>query len=262
MKWKCRIKDIDDQGRPGWISENKEPGRIDITTISTIRPDIIKQTFQSLAKYLCCKGGFRLILDVAPVGEDGIERMDVVKVAKDFFPRQIVRLLDVSNQSEAQKWAWSMALSDYVVQWEDDWQLLHRLCLEQVKDIMINDSKVAMIFFDREGKSVKDYPGYEGMFKQIDDNLYQRVKHLNFGGPPALISREYLKWALPYVQDNECLDVTCARSDSQDFLKCWKFYVLTSDQGPFVRDLGKPWMKAHGMRRIKRTSVGMKWVKV
>jgi hypothetical protein len=235
--------------------------KIDITTIATIRPDILRTTLGSLKKYLCYPGGFRLILDIAPVGEKGRDRVDVIWVAKDFFTHQTVRLLDVSHQAEAQKWVWSISSSPQVVQWEDDWQLLRKICVREVCSIFA-DPTVAMVSFDREGKSAKDYSGYKNMFEQVDRNLYRRIKHLNFGGPPAIINREYLKWALPYMRDNECLDVTCERADAQGFLRGWKFYVMTHDDGPLVRDIGKAWMKKNGFKKEKRSSEGFRWQKI
>ena len=237
-------------------------GTIDITTISTIRPSIIEKTFQSVKENFCIAGhNFRLILDVAPIGENGYTRADVVEVGERYFDHRVVRLVKSSPQAEAQKWVWSVSTSDYVLQWEDDWELLRRICF---RELVLNfvDPTLAMVFFDREGKSVKDYKGYKGMFKQLDDNLYERTEYFNFGGPPALISQKFLQQALPYMRNNECLDVTCERADVQGFLKGWKFYVSTHPDGPVVRDIGKPWMKKHGFKKDKRSAVGFRWLKV
>ena len=234
--------------------------KIDITTISTIRPKIIKQTFQSLKEHMCSGLDFRLIMDIAPVGaNNGDTREDVMRVAHDFFPYHVFRTIKVSRQAEAQKWVWRTAASPYVIQWEDDWQLLRRVCVNSVCSIFA-DPLVAMVFFDREGKSVKDYKGYKGMFKQVDENLYQRTKYLNFGGPPAIVNREFISRSMPYLRDDECFDVTCERPDAQWFLRGWKFYVLTHPDGPYVRDLGKAWLKANGLKRKKRSSIGMQWI--
>ena len=64
---------------------------------------------------------------------------------------------------------------------------------------------------------------------------------------------------MPYMRDDECLDVTCERADVQGFLKRWKFYVWTHCDGPVVRDIGKVWMKKNGFKKDKRSSVGFRW---
>ena len=129
-------------------------GTIDITTISTIRPGIIETTFASLKKNLCIGDQeFRLILDIAPIGEKNKTRADVEAVAKHYFDWRVVRVIDESLQAEAQIWVWSVANSDYIVQWEDDWELLRKVCFKDVVLAFV-DPAVAMVFFDREGKSV------------------------------------------------------------------------------------------------------------
>lgn len=237
---------------------------IDVTTIATLRPDILDRTLASIRRYVRSHHIFFLILDIAPVGENGFCQQDVYDVAKTHFGLIRCRMETVSPQAEAQKWVWSKAVTKFVLQWEDDWEALSVVDLD--RDVLPKfdaNPRLAMVFFDRHGKSVRDYPGYHGMFKQAGNRYFMRVKHKNFGGPPALIRQSFIRAALPLLKDDECLDVTCERQDAQEFLRQWDFGVLTAeDNNGLVRDIGKAWMKKNGFKKIKRGAKGFHWLKI
>jgi hypothetical protein len=240
-------------------------GPIDITTISTLRPDVLWSALISVRDNLRWAPGFRLILDVAPVPAcSECCQTDVVGAALRIFPNLISRTNTVSLQAEAQKWVWGRAESEFVVQWEDDWVLLIPVDLARVLMFFEDRPRLAMLFFDRREKPVEYHPGYQGMFEEVEPGFFLRTTAKNFGGPPAVIRRSYLRMALEFMNDNEALDLTCRRPECQAFLEQWEFGVLTDPAGRagLVEDIGKRWRAVRGLRMRKDTPLGVQWEKV
>lgn len=234
---------------------------IDITTISTLRPDVLWVALNSVKNNLHYLGDFRLILDVAPIGDERVKQSDVVRVAKHIFPNILARTNAVSMQAEAQKWVWWRSESPFIIQWEDDWNLLHPIGLRIILKHFEQRPNLAMVFFDRREKPVGNYSGYQGMFSEVEPGFYLRNTFKNFGGPPAVIRRSYLNAALPFLRDDEALDITCRRPECQEFLNRWEFGVLEDPLGRsgLVEDIGKPWREKRGLRMRKDTPVGVRW---
>lgn len=234
---------------------------IDIAMISTLRPDIITTTLSSIKSRVKYGGDLRLILDVAPVGEKGVTQADIADVARGFFDNVVARTRRVSLQAEAQRWVWSKSTSEHVLQWEDDWEAMANIDLDKLVPLFDRHPECAMVFLDRVGKSVRAYEGYRGMFERVETGVYKRIKHKNFGGPPALVCRPFLLGVCEHIKDNESLDTTCRAKAGQRFLRPWEFLVYAPNNRGLVRDIGKPWLAARGLRMEKKSSKGVRWVK-
>lgn len=236
---------------------------IDITTIATLRPEVLRRALASVRERLIFEGNWRLILDVAPVGDLRWSQSEVIAAAREVFPSMVARANSVSHQAKAQKWVWNQANTDFILQWEDDWVLMCPLEIAGVLKIFENRPKLGMIFFDRAEKPVATYPPYQGMFDQVHPGFYLRRRAKNFGGPPAVIRREYLFGVLPFVRACESLDTTCRSPEAQAFLANWEIGVITNPvdepQG-LVKDIGKEWRQARGFKMKKNTPWGVRWL--
>lgn len=242
-----------------------EQSPIDITMIATMRPEVITQTLGSITQYVKCKSGLRLILDVAPVGVDeGVNQEDIVAIAKEIMGDEnvIARTRKVSLQAEAQRWVWSRSESEHVLQWEDDWVATRTVNLDNIIPLFDEFPDTAMVFIDRVGKSVRNYQGYHGMFRNVKRNVYRRIKHKNFGGPPAVICRPFIVGVCNHIKDDESLDITCRTKAGQKFLKDWEFLVYSTSPHGMVSDIGKMWRAQHGLKMSKKTKYGVRWEKI
>ena len=237
---------------------------IDIVMTAAFRPEILSQTLFSLKRNLIWDGKFRLIIDIAPVPavEESLvvpTQCSLVNLAKSYFPCTLSRMLLDSPQADALKWTWKNATSDYILQWEDDWELTKKVDLEKMLTCFL--PKTGMMYFDRAGKSVLDYSGYVGAFRLRSNNVWERIKGKSLGGPPALLKREYAHRALSFVDGTTCLDLLAARTDVQEFLSEWEIAVYLGEHGQasLVKDIGKAWKKEQGITMKKNTKRGVTW---
>jgi len=231
---------------------------VDIAMTATLRPEIVKQTLDSLQKNLIYDGGFRLVVNIDPIGKGNSKEM--VDLVHSYFPGTVVQIPTKPNHSEAQRWVWDQATSEYVLQWQDDWELLKSVRLGDLLDLMRDAPSVGQIYFDRSGKSVLDYPGYRDCFVKLPNGLWNRIKGKSLGGPPAILRLRYIHEVLPLI--NGDLD-TLSQTDLvvRQVVDKWAVWVFTGENGNLVRDLGRGWSEKNGISSVKLPS-GLVWRKI
>lgn len=236
---------------------------IDITMTAALRKEILEQTLISILNFVKYDGDFRLIIDVAPVGDMNQTQNEVLDIAEEYFDNVKSRMVNPSLQADAVKWTWQQSNTQYVLQWEDDWVAVKEINLNKVIRFIERSDLINLgaISFDRIEKPVKTYPAYQGSYRIYDPNFYIRTKGKSLGGPPSLMCKWYLKRAINFINPKECLDITTHNSDVQDFLSEWVhgWYLGEDGEGKQVKDIGKAWLKSKGMKRNKRSSVGVLW---
>lgn len=245
---------------------------LDITMTASLRKEIVDETLSSLKENLICNGNLILIIDIAPIGDLKQKQNDVLNVCNKYiengFLRDVIaRIINPSLQADAQKWVWDQSQSPYILQWEDDWVLLKKINIENILKHFNTPSdklnKLGIIYLDRAEKPIKTYKNYQGRFKKFDNSLWLRIAGKSLGGPPALIKRKYMRKVCTFILPNECLDITTQKPDVQAFLNKWDHGVYLGEDGggELVKDIGKAWLKSKGMKRVKRTNQGVKWIK-
>lgn len=235
--------------------------RIDIAMTAAIRPDILERTLSSLKRYLIWGGEFRLFADIAPVGDLKYTVGEVMEVIASHFDSYKVRTLTDSPQADALKWSWQSTQTEYLLQWEDDWELKSPVNLETVIDFMDQDPKIGMVYFDRFGKSVLDYSGYKDKFTYLHSGFWERKMEKSLGGPPALLRASYAREVLPFIDGYTCLDILSREPRVQPILDKWRTFVYTATTGHLVEDIGKQWKEERGIVMVKRTERGVQWQK-
>lgn len=237
---------------------------IDITMSTAVRPEILEKTLRSIKKYVLCSEELRLIINIDSRGEKEYTQYHCSQIAQEYFSSCAIRTPRDGPVSASQRWLWEMADSDYVLNWEDDWEALKAINLNMIISRILANPRASMIYFDREDKQVLTHDGYRDVFMYMGGNLYQRLKGILLWSSPALVRKTYIKQALNYINDLEYMDFTSRTSEVQKFLQQWDFltYVDFSDPSPFVRDLGRPWMKKKGLRGNKQGPIGYQWEKI
>lgn len=241
-------------------------GIIDIAMTAALRPEIVARTLTSLSKNLRWSLGFRLIVDVAPVGEKGVTQNDVLEkimMTWDTNCGLTCRALEESLQAEALQWTWSKSDSRFMLQWEDDWELVQPVDLGEMVSIMERNREIGMLYLDRAGKSILDYPKYKGSFLYMEPVVWKRVLGKSLGGPPALLRHEYVKEVLEILDGVTCLDLLSRQPHAQALLKRWTVAVYTGSDGKgnLVKDIGKEWKEQQGIRMKKDTPRGVTWIR-
>lgn len=237
---------------------------ISIAMTAALRPEILVKTLKSICTLLQSDHELRLVIDVAPVGDSKYTQSDMIRIVDHFFPypKHVARTLDDSMQAEALRWTWEVSCgeySDFFLQWEDDWELMVPIYLDDI--IRRIPARTGVLCFDRVGKSVLDYSGYKDHFEKYSSGLYRRIKGKSLGGPPAIVRSKYAQDVFPIMRNDVCLDVLSRTVPAQKVLSDWDVMVFTgSEVGGLVKDIGKAWRQERGLLMKKDTKRGVTWI--
>jgi hypothetical protein len=115
--------------------------KIDFSTTSTARPDILAQTYESFNTRLAgikladCK----LFLNVDLPQSDGpFDVQKTILVAKKYFGEVVVNTTAKPNFAQAVKNCFSSTAADLLFHLEDDWELLEEVNIEQLHEILMS----------------------------------------------------------------------------------------------------------------------------
>lgn len=245
--------------------------RVDICMTAALRPDIVVQTLESLKKNinLMVSAAFfhslRLVVDIANVGDPQYTQQDVLDAIHQTVPGWdvIARALpEGSVQAEALRWTWKTSDAPCILQWEDDWTLEKEVSMQVLLRAFLSFKRLGMLYLDRAGKSVLDYGGYsKGTFEKVGNGFYRRKKGKSLGGPPAVLSRQYINAVMPLLDGVTCLDVLSQGKKAQKVLSNWELFVFTGldNKGNLVQDIGKEWRAKRGLKMVKNTERGVTW---
>ncbi len=106
---------------------------LDFTTTAVARPRIVNRTYNSFTKNLkgveFDKCTLFINIDPAPAG---VDRKNVVKVAKKYFGKVVPNLPKTPSFTGAYNWCWSSAKTRFIFNLEDDWKLLEPINIKQL----------------------------------------------------------------------------------------------------------------------------------
>ena len=112
---------------------------ITFTTTATIRPELIEATYKSFSENLFninlmeCE----LVINIDPMPLDKVlDRNKVLEVAQKYFGKVTYNFPETPNFPAALKWTWQNTKTDYVFNLEDDWQLLQKVNIQQLINIL------------------------------------------------------------------------------------------------------------------------------
>ncbi len=233
---------------------------IDIAMTAALRPRILYRTLSSIWGYLKWSGGFRLVVDIAPVGDLRHTQNDVLDVVRRHFPNGYeVRAAKDSPQADALKWTWEKARGPFFLQWEDDWTMVRDIDLSIPLHFMEQNHDTGMVVFDRVEKPIYS-TRYKRNFQYLNNGFWRRHSEKSLGGPPALVKKEFADDVCQIVNGDVCLDILSRRPEAEGILSRWQIYVYAVDPIGIVQDIGKEWMQSQNLVRIKRTDKGVQWI--
>jgi hypothetical protein len=229
---------------------------IDIAMTATLRAEVLSKTLESIRTKLINPDGFRLVVNIDPVGIQGT-LPDVLNIINENFPNNIINTPKTSDHVKAFRWVWENSKSEYILFWEDDYVLLKNIELQSIINSIKDISKLAYVNFDRKNKSVLSYAGYKGRFKQYSEYLWERIMGNSLGGPPSLMTSQYIKSMLPLIVGEPDL-LSTYHPKAQKALTRWKFFTYTEHGGSHVEDIGRAWLSSKGLVRTKH-EFGLEW---
>ena len=210
---------------------------IDITTTATLRPKILDYTLNSFCKnMLIDRDRYRLIINIDPIGDKVLPK-EVLRVAKKYFDNILYNYADTPGFTKAVIWCWSQVQADYVMNLEDDWELLIPINIDDMISILDSYPTMASLrlnkFKTRKNKcSIKR--GYSP-FPQLSLN-------------PTLFSGKFIKGVFPLMRISSNPEKQLRPVDNSElsiYLRKWIHGIYTKQSHQkIVKDTGRIWMNS------------------
>lgn len=217
------------------------------------RPEIIYKTLSSFANNLFNQElleSSRLIINIDPVGGPK-ECIDLIKdICYSFFlDRVTFRIPEKPNFSAAFKWLWKQTTADYVFHLEDDWELIRRININEIINVLDSESDLSLMRLPmfRSGFSImknwnRFYP-WNGKYFECPKELKRSV---GFCGHPSIIKKEFIKAIVDHINVMYNPEKQFHRGSVQ-ILKTvdkYRFGVWgPQNSDPAIIDLGRDWLR-------------------
>jgi len=179
--------------------------KIDITMTAVIRTGLLDETLKLINKRVCKdRDGFRLIINVDPIGEN-TKPMKVIKVARKYFDDVVYNIAKEPSFPKAVKWVWSRATAPYVFHWEDDVNILRDIDVDHMISILKKNPKLSSLrlFKKATPRNKQTFYTFECNWDYNKQGFYiARDWKKQFGLNPILIKGEFVREAVKKMVDH------------------------------------------------------------
>lgn len=246
--------------------------KITVCTTATLRPEILKRTYDSFWDRMLRPGQlqfglrFDLRINIDPVGHN-IEYCKVLDVANQ-YPWATIKHRSPANPSFPRAFIWTMAGAEtpLIINLEEDWQLLQPVDWRVILDSFDEDPTLAVLrlpMFHSGPTSMKTWGHFipwNGMFYQCPDEM--RIE-IGFCGHPSIIRSDFIHKTLPHLdaRQNPEKQYHYVPAIMRETLN-WKFGIYGIPNAmPFIKDIGREWMQRNGWVKEGPKAVFTNWKK-
>jgi len=239
---------------------------IDVTITACRRRELLFKTLNSFLENLLWNHDFRIIINVDPVGvnEDSYKS---IELCYWFAEPVIARCPAEPNFSDAFKWCWDQVENNWILQLEDDWELLQRVDLRHMMGILESYQDLALLRLPqfkcgKDGMKNWDrwFP-WNGTYYECPEEIKQAV---GFCGHPSLIKGSFVKACRQHLLTD--------RNPEKQFhggnealvneVMHWKYGVYGHPGEPnYIRDMGREWAVKNGWKKKGNKAHFMIWEK-
>jgi hypothetical protein len=230
---------------------------IEITTTATLREDLYERSVRSIAEHLTCGGGFRLLINIDPVGPGNADAVEAV--ARKYFDDVQVFRPDKADFQQAQLRLWDAVQGEFFLNIEDDWEFLVDVDCDAMWNTMLDCSSLALLRLPRWESTATwtrqwDKRGpdrgipWNGRFFEIPKKIRG---NLGFSGMPSLIRTDFVRPLLPHLDPAYDIEKQLkGRGRFAPYLSQWRYGVWQKPDGPqAIQDIGTPWRRKHKWRK-------------
>lgn len=218
---------------------------IAFTMTATIRPAIIDHTICSFSENFSDFDFQKatLFVNIDPLPEMFIHRLPkVIDVVRKHFGEVHINSPKQANFATAVKWLWSQPATPYIFHMEDDWELVRKIKMQSVLDIM---TKTPSLYQVRLCKFLK-----------------KSAREL-YGLSPCLIRREFYSTVAQHIVED------CNPERQLRGVKNWgldaarkqgvKRVCAFPHNKIIIKDIGREWRVKHGMSKQAEEIDFVKW---
>ena len=179
--------------------------KIDITMTAVIRPGLLDETLSTISEKVCKdRDGFRLIINVDPIGEN-IKPMKVIKVARKYFDDVVFNIAQMPSFPRAVKWVWSQTTAPYIFHWEDDVNILREIDVDHMIKILKENKNLSSLrlYRDKTPRNRKAFTTFNCKWMYNEEGFYvAKDWRKQFGLNPILIKSAFVKEAVKRMVDH------------------------------------------------------------
>lgn len=249
----------------------------DIMCTATLRPELLKKTFDTHCKYLfkdnIRKARLVLNLDVtgAPTDdpEEEVELINQVLNVTDIYDFRAVELNIEGEPSfpHAFHWCVKNLKSELVFNLEEDWEMLYDLDFEAMVELFKEDDGIAHLrlsAFRSEYDTLKNWNKFltwNGKYYQVN---YEDVGTVGWAGHPSLNRTKFLWQCCNYIdtEANPEKQIKGRRYPHiiNEILYSYHYGSFHPQAAPqAIRDIGRQWMKENGWQKAGSKAFFTKW---
>lgn len=233
---------------------------VDVTITATTRISIFSRTISSFMEnlfndYLDKGHKFRIILNVDPVGNEG-SLEDFTRLMDKYCSDTIVTFPKYPNFPKAFKSVWKSITADYVFHLEDDWELLQKVDLLHLINILESEEDLAILrlaAFHAGLTTMKNWNKffpYNGRYYECPEEM---KTSLGFCGHPSLIKAEFVRNTVKFLDENRNPEKQFHSRGltkiMQEVVK-WRYGVYSVlEYPPLIRDIGRKWMVENNFKK-------------
>lgn len=247
---------------------------IDVTITAVMRPSIFETTINSFFKnlfndYLEKGHRLHLVINIDPIG--GEDSKYFIRCLGDYLDVSSISIPKQASFPKAFKYVWSnvYADADYVFHLEDDWELLRKVDLLKLINILEKENDLALLrlpaFYagTHTMKNWNKFFPYNGYYYECPEDIKTSV---GFCGHPSLIKARFVRNTVKYLDATRNPEKQFhSRGNTpimQEVMK-WRYgvYGVPGDP-PLIRDIGRPWMVKNNFRKQGSKAHFVNWENV
>jgi hypothetical protein len=238
---------------------------IDVTITATRRPQILEKTLDSFKEFFDVPT--RCIINVDPVGDD-IESGGITDLASRYFRYVTFRTPSDPAFGVAFKWCWMQSDASWVFHLEEDWELLQPVRASRLIEILEDEKDLALLrlpMFHSGPTSMKNWGHFYPWNGTYYECPYEKRVMLGFCGHPSMIRGEFVSECAPALMEDRNPEKQFHDGPMEILLRVlnYRYGVYGKPEtGPFIRDIGREWMKTSGWTKSGNASYFTQWEKV
>lgn len=245
------------------------PVMLDITMTAVRRPEILKRTLHSFYKNMLHPiiDRCRLIINVDPIGED-IESFKMDPIVSAYFRRYAINLPMSAHFPTAFHWTWSKATAPWVLNLEDDWELLEFIDINSMIRTMKHHPDLASLrlpFFNSTELEMKNWNlmfPWNGKYFECPTDLRQAA---GFAGHPSLLRGKFVRACAPLLRTDinpEKQFHTGNPALLEEVLR-WNYGVWGRPNHPrMIKDIGIEWKISNKFMKKGNKAFFVEWEKL
>jgi len=239
--------------------DNSVDKMISVCTTATMRPEILKKTFESFYRHMFLFADTKLYINIDPAG---CERkyysnalVEIDSIVYKYFDDVEYRIPTFDTGGSFPKafiWVCSQPKTEYFFFLEDDWELLRPADLNEMINIMDNNPDLALLRLPRWGSkdvcrqwNKREIP-WNGEFFELPDDM---KCGLGFSGNPSLIRTSWMKKVLSHVSPDRDPEKQIKGRNAL-FLTAYRFGIFQhQNEERAISDIGSHWRTERKLKK-------------